>query len=810
MCATDSDRRAKRPNRVPQIQRAIAEVAAAGGNVDAVKLSLTVLNATDNLRHACDAIEGAIQLIQVYPEAFSTLDEQRLELLSFLHEAKASLLMVSSKDLRRDLTRSPHGSIGLLHYATGRHPLWSLLMLRHPHQRTRDWFDFLLATTISQSLVLRCDFTWDTYQGYIEGSHSNTIQPFNSSLEVIERLFRKISSSTIRDPLGVLADIPPSSSLEDVLDQLEHQSRRNRYSADSQELGAEIRKYLRHKPGDRLSLPPLRGGRRRHGSPHIGTYRFGQFEATRDDEVPAYLLQMISEAITKAAIALDLHPKELVGDPVLLANLEARATLPGEARRESLRHILAQLSRSQQMMPARLSGLKGWRISHLTRLILGVDGTPSDRFLLIASLATGRPLDSIPEIHITHDADVSDVKATIELDIVRCVWRLQINQPGLKNADSQKGALIAGDIAELPDLYGACRAASGLLDESGPIHERTILSLTPTRRLGALRLLKEISTGDVSPAYLSKILPMALLEATGDLATGALIGNWLPIDCDVVLHYLTVERMAVVRHYMRATLHLQGRYGLPMHGIPVRPVFSPGAVGMHNCPSDETIREAIAGLISQLQAQVPRTRSERIQYINSYSLYSLLMMTQALGYRNRVDPEPNVYDLPASAGDMGLAVFGDKLSTPAHYRVMYCPAIVKHQLHNWDRVRASAIAEFSPGSSSDAYGVFILIGDDGRIRPMQPKDIPELLGEAFAFLPNALRRRARSKLYEYEGQYVARLGRGYAVWMGHWTYATTPHRPLSDGMRRMLREITKEIIEPLLHQDGWQVVEPLL
>jgi hypothetical protein len=176
--------------------------------------------------------------------------------------------------------------------------------------------------------------------------------------------------------------------------------------------------------------------------------------------------------------------------------------------------------------------------------------------------------------------------------------------------------------------------------------------------------------------------------------------------------------------------------------------------------------------------------------------------------RNAVDPDPDVQKMPPSSGGLGLAIFSDKLVSSSHIRVLYCPAELTEHVTGLAGFTDRVTQEFPAVTGNEAPGLLPFITEGGQARCYHPGDVSRVLGARFPFMPNALRRRARSRMYEYGGDDAVALAHGFSAWMGHWTDATNPHRPESGGVREALRGVATQIIGPLLREDGWLSVPP--
>lgn len=422
--------------------------------------------------------------------------------------------------------------------------------------------------------------------------------------------------------------------------------------------------------------------------------------------------------------------------------------------------------------------------------------------MLRTSLSTGRPVQALSEIHLTSGASVLAAREDVEYDIVRGTWRVRANRPSLRRTAVPTGARLTTTHVELPDLFNAEDSARACRLDAREKTERIPIRWTASEQEQAISILKRAG---LTPEFLGRALPMALYQQTGDLATGALISRWLPNGCATLIHYLTVDRTTIAARYSKAATWLRRELQFPDTIIVD---VEPGAVGMHNCPNDDTVLNVVRELLARLEEQPVRTREDRIEYVNLLSTYTLLFMTQGLGLRNWIDPDPHVHAMPNGFDGLGLAIFSDKKVTEAHTRVVYCPAELTRHLEGVGSLTERLLDEFPAAGGSEAPGLLPFIEADGRVRRYHPSDARKVLGESFEFEPNALRRRARSSMYQYAGPDAAELGHGFNGWMGHWTFASNPHRPESGGLRNGIYRVVTQVITPLLAADGWRAVLP--
>jgi hypothetical protein len=795
------------PSRPTQTPILVQEVALAGGDVEAVLIMLTLLLAPLNLRYLLAILDNLRRLTRLYPALFSKLSEVQRRALELTLASYNAVASVRNHELLRDLMMSPRASkIGNLRYATIRHPLFSLLMQEHPHSATAGFFDLLVAAVTAKALALRQHFSWTPYATYINPvsrADAHCPQPLNGSLENIERAARAVTGASGADPLAVLAENPDNEDVDKILSTLLAQAKKNAYSKEAVAFARLVRSFLKATVPEEDSSSGGRGRRGYRESLNYGTLRIGALEATTTDVAGVDVIEIVPKSLVELAEAHDLAVGELQLQPQFLVDLDAGGALPPTARNTLSRYRINQLARAQQLMPTSPYALRGPTLAATNRLLARQDLPPRVALLLRASLATGRSVEALTEIHLTSGASVDAAAEDLEFDVVRGTWRIKVNQPSLRKTAAPRGARHTSSHGDLPDFFGVYAIAQACHAAAKERAERVRIRWTPAELEEALRALRGERGSRLTPEFLGRALPLAVYQQTGDLATGALVSRWLPNGSATLLHYLTVDRTALAIRYGQGADWLRRKLHLPEASV--TPV-EPGAVGMRNCPDDATVRILVRELIQELETHSVRNSEDRISYVNLLSTYTLLYMTQGLGLRNAIDPDPNVQIMPDG---LGLAIFSDKRVSDAHERVIYCPVDLAQHIRGIASLTARLRDDFPAACGSDSPGLLPYIETDGRMRCYHPSDVRRVLGiDRFDFEPNALRRRARSVMYAYQGPDAAGLGHGFSGWMGHWTFATNPHRPEAGGLRNVIHRVVAEVITPQLVADGWRTVVP--
>lgn len=795
-------------SRPTQTIRLLNAISSSSTSVAQMQITLSLLLAPPNLRYLLAVVDNFVRLHRQYPSSFIRLTPSQSQALNHVQASYVNASEVIEHGLISDIRRSPHGSgHGNLRYSSTRHPLYSLLMLEHPHTATSPYLDLIISEITAKAISLRSGFGWAAYAAYINPEtreHATCPQPRNGSIENIERAIRQITGSLNIDLLSALFNQSVPLEIYSILDALSSLATKNSVSKEAVEIGRLVRNFLDS------SATEYRGSNRsnlrrsfRNGL-NYGTHRIGPFYVADSELDDVSLLSTVSDEDRLLAADLDIAPIELSHPSItMVIDLADKSGLTHSSKVAYARQVGRQVRRSQQLMPNRVSGLKAHRLSPVATLLAATSIDVSVHLLLLASLAIGRPLDTLSKISITKGACLDDPVEDVEYDLIRRAWRVRVNQPDLKNCTSPLGAKIVKTHAEIPDAVGAHRLALLLhVSDHGTI-ERATKPFTEAHCVEARVVLKTIKLRE---DFLCRILPLALYEATGDLSTGALISRWLPNDCETYLHYLSVDCKSLANNYLKGCRYLVDKFNLPL----TIPLFDaePAYVGMKNCPNDVFIKNLVQELVSELISHPLQTRADRAKYINLLSAYSLLYMTQGLGLRNWIDADPEIQTLPSTFDGLGLASFADKVVSAGHFRVIYCPADLTKHIVGLSGLTQRLAMELTATPGKEAPGLLPFIDEDQRVRRFHPADVRTVLGDRFPFPPNALRRRARSHMYDYEGSDAVTLAHGYSYWMGHWTYATNPHRIEADGLRESAYLITRHIIEPLIAADGWTALAP--
>lgn len=804
----------------------LAASESAGYSISALKTALMLLDAPANLRFLGAICARLQSLIAKFPTLTNMLSDERSEALESLDVVLDAIESIADDDMRYELMASPSDyPKGNLYYSSEYNPLYSLLMLRLTHPEHSDHFDCLISTTAYAWLDQLPDLDWESYLTRISRDEE-TSDPSTISASHLRRFYsvefelRQLSKLSENDPLSFLSKDVSAQSVDDILKGMKASRYHATYNPYVPSVARRISSLLSDSLAD-VGQNGRSGGNTGLVDGHaLGVLISGPFHFSgidEDEDEGDCTLHSLPNAILRRAAEEDIDPLELVDDgAIIIVNLGPANSLPRTPRNYAATKSFQQIARKQQLSPYRLDGLKSSRIDGINALLKAARNHPLPEvcLLLLASLATGRRINKLSLIDVTVDTPADGRVAPIELDLASRTWRISVNQPTLKNRPCPDGAIPVTQTVVLPDRLGACEIARRCpcvmaAQESGKM--RTPISATPERISSATELLASVTVGDpVTPGYLATVMPMATFEHSGDLAIGAMISTWLPCNSSTYLHYLTVDRQVIATHYTAALQYLADRYGLAIQPDNYR--IPAGHVGTTNCPSDDSTRQVATTLKEQLLNLPTKTHEQRLRYANLYTCYSTLYLCAGLGFRARRDPRPNIEPL-AGLANSGFATFFDKATSPSHYRTLYCPPELRRHLEYYDSFRLALPYLIEPTGNPDRFHrnldsrLFVIFDANGYPQELRPSHIERLIEPIFPFKLNCFRRRIRSRMVEYSGPDAQQIGRGFAIWMGHWPQFNSPHRAESGFSIHMLRRISEAIIEPMLINDGWAALE---
>lgn len=809
----------------------LAAAAAAGFPVSAIQTTLMLLDAPANLRFLGAVSARLKHVLAKFPALASMLSDDRADEIECLDVVLDAIDAVKDNDMRYELMASPADyPRGNLYYSSESNPIYSLLMLRLTHPAHEDHFDVLIAATAIAWLDQIQELNWENYLSRISSTeNSEDAATFAIPAPLLRRFYsvefdlRQLSHLKGDDPFSFLSgDIQPQS-----VNSLLEAMKASRFHATYDPHIPRVAKRIASLLSDTLEDFVKDGNAGGHaglveghalGELISGPFHFstiGDDDDDDDDEGDCTVYCLPGSVMRKAAQE-DIDPLELVDeDANVVLDLGAANSLPRSARNYAASKSFQQIARKQQLTPFLLDALKSARIDGINDALTAAQKHPSPEagLLLMASLATGRRMSRLTLIDVTVDTPADGRVAPIELDLASRTWRIPVNQPTLRNRPCPNGAIPVTQTVVVPDLLGACEIArrcpavvAGL--ESGK--RRIPISATAERIASAVELLSSATKNDpVSPRQLAMVMPMAAFEYSGDLALGALLSSWQPCNASTYLHYLTVDRQVIASRYEAVARYASERHGLAIQTAGYR--VPDGHVGTTNCPSSDAVRKLVATLKNLLLTIPTNTQEERLYYANLYTSYSILFLCAGLGFRARRDPRPNIEPLPGMGE--GFAIFFDKATSPSHYRTVYCPPELRRHLEHYDEFRLALPYLIEPTGNADRFHqnldslLFAFFSAYGYPQELRPSHVERMIEPIFPFKINCFRRRARSRMLEYDGPDARQIGRGFAIWMGHWPQFNSPHRAESGFSIHMLRRISEAIIEPMLAADGWEALE---
>ena len=317
----------------------------------------------------------------------------------------------------------------------------------------------------------------------------------------------------------------------------------------------------------------------------------------------------------------------------------------------------------------------------------------------------------------------------------------------------------------LPDILGAsawpAHVESGILP--GPVFRGKDLGTFYLPRIK--RLLEEMDpTGRFTLTRLSQFLFRRVVDITGgDIAAASLItGNVHPL-MKTKLSYATPSVQSLQQIYIDA-----------VKALPVIPHSKPTVwqpknnrlyVGSRDCPTRESVREAVGKLRFDMQRAELAQEKDLIDYHNRYTLYSIWTLHYATGIR----PIRTPY-LASEQVDLttGLAHIADK-GFGYRSRLLWIPPATRHQMeHYWHHLRAlrDRMPYFFTTATRDMPCFFLL---HGTVQEVREKLLAEQMEPYLRFTVNVHRRFMRYELLDAKCPPEV-----VDAWMGHWWQGEEP------------------------------------
>lgn len=358
-----------------------------------------------------------------------------------------------------------------------------------------------------------------------------------------------------------------------------------------------------------------------------------------------------------------------------------------------------------------------------------------------------------------------------------CIW-LQLNRPTVYPENSADARQTNRWLA-LPDVLGI----------NLTIDEKSTLKIDATALGSALaETLAEIkSSFGISRSQLINMLSETLISQEGHGCTAALIAQVNDLSLNINLHYLSPLARHVVRAYSSAVVTLLGLESTPEVGVQ-----QSGFVGMHMCPAEESVINAIRDLATYSGAAGQWRKTH-----NQITLATMMLLAISLGARDALAYDPNAFEV---INGWGVSHYREK----GEMRVVVLPKILIEQLRKYD-IHMAVVRQLwlsETGSEEPSKDLFFIFDAAGQPSTFHPKSFSRYLedfGINYQTPLNGLRRLIFTHLYEHN------VGPALDIFIGHAVEGRRPWAKISGARLEPLAAIARLINENLCEM-GWPVV----
>lgn len=530
------------------------------------------------------------------------------------------------------------------------------------------------------------------------------------------------------------------------------------------------------------------------------------------------------EAIERNAQMLPIAPNRLAPweQAVFLRHLKDKLTGPAETIPLVQKEAVAALA---------ISFWLSKRLGDALRLVLYRERTNLPRTMLPGSLGYVQSTSewALPALRPKGEPKYLDIDKTAAVPVSPLLFL-----PDLVNASAY--------LSRLPGWEAATRGVPSRAFESNGL-------AIETECKDILKEAKALSHGRVTRARVADGMLFAVIDESGDKATGSLVVSRRQRLGDTQLHYTEVPPDRLRKLYTEACRKVSNRAIDELREFdkdPTRPTrlddlptTDGNSIGCPIRPSDESIQRLARELATAVDRQrlAPQTPRFLVDFSNLYSSYVIVQLLHLLGIRAVNNPIPSVFHIDF---ENALLIASDKDDyTCFNTRVVPIPKILLEQLRFFLAHRRTVLSRLSlkmPRKSIDSLldnvtrqappkkksaqseaglrkthpkiGLFFLLSirDDGQIRaePPRPTEVLAIVRQHapwFGLPENCGRSRLRSILLERScpGQWIDAM-------LGHWTrgeepwhrFATTSIRRICDGLRDHLDNIARK--------DGWRAI----
>jgi len=359
----------------------------------------------------------------------------------------------------------------------------------------------------------------------------------------------------------------------------------------------------------------------------------------------------------------------------------------------------------------------------------------------------------------------------------------------------------------LPDYADGCAAIQLLLDAQGhtlPAEDSVLLLDDPVDEIRT-HLNKSLSEMDLQGRAtirgISAVLFQRILDRTGgNIAAASLITENAPPLASAKLYYSTPSILSLQLIYRDAVLSLKSdlaKAGYHLESPDYSAVSSGSfAVGSALCPTLQTVKDAI----DELKAQVVELKDQydRIVYRhNIYTLYSVLYLQFAVGFRGICNPWLSLNEIDYESGIASVQDKGDDSGYKT--RLLYLPKPVKDQIRNYIKYRE--YTEFNILKNQTPPLSCYFVDDDRMAIPVTHSLLEKRMKDYLPFPANVGRHFMRTELVErglpteIVDAWMGHSSRGEEQWGKHSCFSYKEYiRALDAGLVPLLNELGFEPI----------------
>ena len=423
---------------------------------------------------------------------------------------------------------------------------------------------------------------------------------------------------------------------------------------------------------------------------------------------------------------------------------------------------------------------------YLQANMMGQGNDSAASILIALAWVTGRDVEKLSShlINIGADEEVETLPDyyTVALNLNdRRLW-IRLNQPDVYPVNSVNARQTKRWI-NVPDFMDVLKYVKAL--DQNVINE-VELGGALARHLVCIQKQFGISTGQIQ-----NMLAETLIANEGHGCTAMLLTEVSTKSRLINLHYLSPRRDCVIDAYRDAMVEM---LGLPNEHFTKKGNRSDDFVGLHMCPSEASVHDAIHTL-----ASVPIDTGEWQKAHNQIVLATIMLLAASVGVRDALSLNPNAFEI---FNGFGVCHYVEK----SEMRVVYLPKLVIDQLLAYDEHHAVLNKIWRLTHSSDEIhpDLFFLFDDEGHPATFHPKSFSryvEAFGVDFDMPLNGLRRLIFTRLYEMRD-----FGPYLDIFIGHATEGLRPWVQQSGARMSELSRIAKKIDDLLNFELNWPIV----